>query len=67
LGALPTDGWQPGQVVETSFVLRPPAGLPPGDYRLVTGFYDAETGVGLALASGEDQVTLWEGNVSSHD
>ncbi len=60
-GALPTDGWQPGQMVESNFVLHPPAGLAPGDYRLVTGFYDAETGAGLALANGESQATLWEG------
>ncbi len=60
-GALPTDVWQPGQIVESNFVLRPPAGLTPGDYRLITGFYDAETGAGLALGDGSGQVTLWEG------
>ncbi len=60
-GALPTDAWQPGQIVESNFVLPPPAGLAPGDYRLVTGFYDAETGAGLALTNGESQVTLWDG------
>ena len=43
------------------------AGLAPGDYRLITGFYDAETGAGLALTSGESQVTLWEGEGSGLD
>jgi len=60
LGALPTDGWRAGRVVETSFVLHPPAGLESGAYRLVTGFYDAATGAGLSLTDGGDKVTLWE-------
>ncbi len=66
-GALPTDAWRPGQTVESNFVLHPPAGLTPGDYRLVTGFYDAETGAGLALTNGESQVTLWEGRGAGQD
>jgi hypothetical protein len=60
LGALPTGGWRAGQVVEPSFVLHPPAGLAPGAYSIVTGFYDAETGAGLPLTDGGDKVTLWE-------
>ena len=59
LGALPTDGWGAGQVVETSFVLHPPEGLKPGAFRIVTGFYDAETGAALPLTNGENHLILW--------
>ena len=56
-GALPTDGWRPGQVVESNFVLTPPAALPP-DAFLITGFYDPASGQRLPLISGEGQVVL---------
>ncbi|RME85758.1 MAG: hypothetical protein D6775_01880 [Caldilineae bacterium] len=57
-GSLPTDRWQPDEVVESSFVLHPPSDLPAGTYRLLTGFYDETSGARLPLASGEDAVTL---------
>ncbi len=57
-GALSTETWEPGQIIETNFVLFPPTDLPPGTYRLVTGFYDAQTGQRLPLTQGESEVTL---------
>ncbi len=58
-GALPTDGWQPGQIVESNFVLTPPEVIPPGSF-LITGFYDPATGQRLPLVSGEEQVVLMQ-------
>ena len=57
-GALPTDGWQPGQVVESNFVLFPPAELPAGTF-LATGFYDPTTTQRLSLSQGGDVAILW--------
>ena len=56
-GALPTDGWTPGQVVESNFVLVPPQSLPAETF-LATGFYDPASGVRLPLDNGEDLVIL---------
>lgn len=58
LGATPTSGWGPGEIVETTFVLDLPSNLPTGDYRLITGFYDEVSGARLPLAAGGDAVTL---------
>ena len=57
-GALPTDGWQPGQMVESNFVLFPPDVLPPNAF-LITGFYDPASGQRLPLTSGEEHVVLF--------
>jgi hypothetical protein len=56
-GALPTEDWQPGQIVESNFVLFPPDELPAGAF-LATGFYDPATGQRLPLANGENLVRL---------
>jgi hypothetical protein len=37
----PTTRWVNGEVVEDRFVLRLPADLPPGEYALEIGLYDA--------------------------
>ena len=58
LGAYPTDRWQLGEIVASSFVLPLPAGPAPGVYRLVTGLYDEATGERLHLANGDDRVVL---------
>ena len=42
-GAYPTALWQPGDVVVDEHTLVLPAALPPGRYRLVTGWYRADT------------------------
>ena len=37
-----------------TFALPLPAnGLPPGDYRLITGFYNVDTGARLPVAAGD--------------
>ncbi len=64
LGAYPTQLWQPGEFMESSFVLPLPADLPPGPYRLITGFYDEANGVRLPLANGDDHVELATVDVS---
>jgi 4-amino-4-deoxy-L-arabinose transferase-like glycosyltransferase len=43
-GTRPTTGWQPGEVVDDRYGLWLPADLSPGEYRIVLGLYDAETG-----------------------
>ncbi len=45
---LPAPLWRPGDVVHDAFRLPIPADLPPGDYTLVTGFYDPATGERMA-------------------
>lgn len=35
----PTSDWRPGEIVVDSFQVELPEALPPGDYRLRTGFY----------------------------
>jgi hypothetical protein len=61
-GVFPSDRWPPGEVVTTAFVLQMPTALPPGPYRLITGFYDEATGERLPLVTGEDAVVLVSGN-----
>jgi hypothetical protein len=54
-GLYPTNLWSPGERVIDTFTLPLPAeGLPPGEYRLISGFYDFETGQRLPLAGGGD-------------
>jgi hypothetical protein len=43
-GTLPTAGWQPDEVIVDRYGLRLPAGLPQGEYRIVIGLYQPETG-----------------------
>ncbi len=64
LGAYPTQTWLPGESMESSFVLHLPAGLAPGSYRLITGFYDEASGERLRLANGDDHVELGAVTVS---
>lgn len=64
-GLYPTSRWQPGEIVESTFILRLPAPPPPGSgpFSLITGFYDEGSGARLPLAAGGDAVQLevWEG------
>jgi hypothetical protein len=46
----PSSRWQPGELVVDRADLALPA-LPPGDYRLLLGLYDAASGERLALAA----------------
>jgi hypothetical protein len=60
-GLYPTDRWSPGEIIaDTFFLPLPDEGLPPGSYRLITGFYDFETGQRLPVASGSDFAELAE-------
>ncbi len=52
-GFYPTAAWQSGEVVADSYRLELPPTLPPGDYRLVTGWYDPASGVRVPAAGGD--------------
>jgi uncharacterized membrane protein len=53
-GYLPTSAWQPGRLVVDQQTLTLPADLPPGQYRLVAGWYYAPTGQRLPLTNGPE-------------
>ncbi len=55
-GFLPTSTWVPGQRVVDAFVLAIPTDAPPGDYQLVTGFYDPATVARLPIRQGDRAV-----------
>lgn len=59
-GARPTMGWAPGEVVTDSLDLSIGAGVPPGDYSIRIGWYDAQTGERILLAEGGDFTILAE-------
>ncbi len=48
-GNAPTSSWVPGQVIFDTHTLTLPPDAPPGQYTLVTGMYDAESGGRLPL------------------
>lgn len=59
-GRLSTQTWQPGPLWRDAYRLTLPANLVAGEYRVVAGFYDPETGQRVALAgTGEDSATLF--------
>lgn len=57
-GAAPTTTWLPGEILTDPYTLNLPPGLPPDDYRLITGLYNPVTGRRLLTASGADFVEL---------
>jgi len=58
-GLYPTNLWSPGEVIADTFLLPlPEGGLSPGSYRLITGFYDFETGQRLPVNGGGDFAEL---------
>src|SRR5690606_13021717 len=61
-GLYPTSLWSPGEIIVDTFLLPlPEAGLSPGSYRLITGFYEVNTGQRLPVtlpAEGRDWVEL---------
>jgi hypothetical protein len=59
-GAAPTTTWLPGEILTDPYTLTPPPDLPPGNYSLITGLYNAATGKRLPAASGSDFVELTE-------
>ena len=58
LGALPTSLWLPEVPVLDRHVVALPADLAAGQYSLLVGWYDPESGERLYLASGEDHLSL---------
>ncbi len=58
-GLYPTNLWSPGESISDTFLLPLPAGgLPSGTYRLVTGFYELDTGQRLPVGGGRDFAEL---------
>lgn len=54
--SLDTRNWEPGLRYRDRFVLSGLDQLPPGDYQIVTGWYDPETGQRLTTAEGDSFV-----------
>lgn len=52
-GGLPTGRWQPGDLIRDTITLTIPDGAPPGEYRLVTGFYSWPDLVRLPVDAGD--------------
>jgi uncharacterized membrane protein len=60
LGALPTTLWQPAVPVLDEHILDLPADLPAGQYSLLIGWYDLQTGLRLPSSQGGDSVLVTE-------
>jgi len=58
LTAQPTSQWLPGQPILDRHTLTLPNDLPPGNYTLLAGLYNAETMERLALPNGNDTFIL---------
>ena len=56
--SLPTDTWQPGEVITDNHGLLIQPGTPPGTYRRIIGMYDRETNERLRLPNGKDFISL---------
>jgi mannosyltransferase len=48
-GDFPTDAWMAGDVITDRYSILVPAETPPGDYLLIVGMYDPETGQRLPI------------------
>jgi hypothetical protein len=58
-GLYPTNLWSPGESISDTFLLPlPDGGLSSGTYRLVTGFYEFDTGQRLSVVGGGDFAEL---------
>jgi 4-amino-4-deoxy-L-arabinose transferase-like glycosyltransferase len=58
-GRLPTVTWTPGEPVSDNHALLIPEALPPGDYRLILGLYDADDPLArLPVSTGGDALDL---------
>jgi hypothetical protein len=66
-GQWPPTCWSGGETVADSYRLSLPPDLPPGQYRLVAGLYDAATGERLLTEDGLDGVVIWETAVPRED
>jgi hypothetical protein len=61
----PTSGWQAGEFITDSHTLDLRPQLPPGEYRLVAGMYNAGSGQRLPVIPGGDSVELGKIQVSA--
>jgi hypothetical protein len=52
-GFRPTTAWEVGDIVIDRYGWRLPLDLPPGEYRLITGLYDWQTGQRLPVSSSQ--------------
>jgi hypothetical protein len=52
---LPTTCWQPGEVIPDSYTLLTPPDLPAGEYRLLTGLYESETGHRVPMTGADNE------------
>jgi hypothetical protein len=52
----PTSSWQPGEEITDHHGLALPADLPPGEYSLAVGLYDAASGERVPVITGEGAV-----------
>ncbi|CAG0936605.1 hypothetical protein TFLX_05486 [Thermoflexales bacterium] len=57
-GARPTWSWLPGEIIADEIVMKVPADLPAGPYRLTTGLYNELDGMRLTLPDGKDYLEL---------
>jgi hypothetical protein len=57
-GEAPTTSWVVGEVLEDTYALVLPGGLPSGDYPVEVGVYDPRSGDRLNLANGENHLVL---------
>jgi hypothetical protein len=59
-GTYPTSLWDPGEIIADEILVPLPAELPAGEYRLVIGMYEFETGARLPVPGREDNSVLLE-------
>lgn len=59
-GTRPTTGWAPGEIITDAYGLHTQPNLPPGEYRLRIGWYNATTNGRIPLADGESYWLLPE-------
>ena len=55
--AVPTTGWLPGESLRTTVDLALPEGISAGEYRILVGLYEPQTGQRL-ITEGADHVDL---------
>ncbi|MEA3395962.1 MAG: hypothetical protein U9R05_00685, partial [Chloroflexota bacterium] len=54
-GTAPTSRWEPGQFVEDFHIIQLPEDLPPGEYHILVGMYDFQTGARLPITTPEGE------------
>ena len=57
-GTLPTNRWQPGDLIRDSYSPEIAGNAPPGEYQIIVGFYDNQTGVRLPLYGSDETYTV---------